>query len=203
MQKPGRVQLSSVKGAATVLVAWSAAAALSIVSMLAMAGADTPHAAGSHDVDAPPVDAPAAGTPQGDTPHAAPHGATALDRSGNTQVGKASFYASRYSGRTMADGKPMRLYSNNAASLTLPLGTTARVTNMQTGMSAVVTIEDRGPYVRGRIIDLSPATARQIGLARKQGIAPVEVTPLTVPLRDGTVKVLVDDRGAAAGDRSS
>jgi rare lipoprotein A len=181
--------------------------------MLALAGADTPHAAGSHDVDAPPVAAPAAGAPQGDTPrarvsqgdtpHAAPHGATALDRSGNTQVGKASFYASRYSGRTMADGKPMRLYSNNAASLTLPLGTTARVTNLQTGMSAVVTIEDRGPYVRGRIIDLSPATARQIGLARKQGIAPVEVTPLTVPLRDGTVKVLVDDRGAAAGDRSS
>jgi rare lipoprotein A len=90
----------------------------------------------------------------------------------------------------MADGTPMRLYSNNAASLTLPLGTTAKVTNVETGLSAVVTIQDRGPYVKGRIIDLSPATARKIGLARKQGLAKVEVAPLTLPLVDGTVKVV-------------
>jgi rare lipoprotein A len=188
MRTRGRVLLSSVKGAATVAVAWSAAAALSVASMLAVAGTDTPQPGGSpgESIQAPP-----------------PRATAPLDRSGKTQRGKASFYANRYAGRPMADGSPMRLYSNNAASLTLPLGTTARVTNLHTGMSAVVTIEDRGPYVRGRIIDLSPATARKIGLARKQGIAPVEVTPLTVPLADGTVKVLVDERGATAGDRSS
>lgn len=104
-----------------------------------------------------------------------------IDRSGKKQVGKASFYADRYSGRTMADGTPMKLFSNNAASLTLPLGTTAKVTNLQTGKSAIVTIRDRGPYVNGRIIDLSPATARLIGISKKQGIAPVEVTPLSLP----------------------
>jgi rare lipoprotein A len=110
-----------------------------------------------------------------------------LDRTGHKQVGKASFYAERYSGKTMADGTPMRLYSNNAASLTLPLGSTARVTNLQTGRSAIVTIRDRGPYVRGRIVDLSPATARQIGIERRQGLAKVELTPLSIPRADGTV----------------
>jgi rare lipoprotein A len=112
-----------------------------------------------------------------------------LDRSGSKRVGQASFYASRYSGRTMADGSPLHLYSNNAASLTLPLGTTAKVTNLQTGRSAVVTIRDRGPYVKGRIIDLSPATARQIGITRRQGLAKVEVAPIAVPLRDGSMLI--------------
>ena len=113
-----------------------------------------------------------------------------LDRSGRTRVGKASFYAARYAGKTMADGSAMQLYSNNAASITLPLGTTAKVTNLETGKSAIVTIRDRGPYVAGRIVDLSPATARKIGLSRKQGLANVKVAPLTVPLVDGSVKVM-------------
>jgi rare lipoprotein A len=104
-----------------------------------------------------------------------------IDRSGKKQVGKASFYADRYSGKTMADGTPMQLYSNNAASLTLPLGTTAKVTNLETGKSAIVTIRDRGPYVSGRIIDLSPATARLIGISKKRGLASVEVTPVSFP----------------------
>lgn len=56
---------------------------------------------------------------------AAPTVATTLDRSGTPRVGKASFYAARYAGRAMADGTPMSLYSNNAASRTLPLGSTA------------------------------------------------------------------------------
>ena len=156
-----RVQiLSRGKGLAMIAVAWGMAAGLSVASMLAIA--------------APSDDAERATAPA----------------SGRMQVGKASFYASRYSGRTMADGTPMRLYSSNAASLTLPFGTTAKVTNLRTGLSAVVTIRDRGPYVAGRIIDLSPATARRIGLERKQGLAKVEVAPLTVPLVDGTVLVV-------------
>jgi rare lipoprotein A len=68
------------------------------------------------------------------------------------------------------------------AFLTLPLGSTARVTNLETGRCAIVTIRDRGPYVRGRIVDLSPATARKIGIGQKQGIATVEVVPLQVPI---------------------
>jgi len=111
-----------------------------------------------------------------------------LDRSGKKQVGKASSYARKFTGRKMADGTPMNPRADNAASKTLPLGTTAKVTNLETGQSTVVTIQDRGPYVPGRVVDLSPASAEQIGLTRQQGIAPVEVAPIAVPLPDGSVK---------------
>ena len=66
----------------------------------------------------------------------------------------------------MADGSHMNPHSDNAAGKTLPLGSRARVTNLQTGKRAVVTIRDRGPHVKGRITDLSPATARQVGIRR-------------------------------------
>jgi rare lipoprotein A len=92
-----------------------------------------------------------------------------------------------------ADGTLMDPNADNAASKTLPLGTTATVTNVETGQSAQVTIQDRGPYVKGRIIDLSPATALEIGLSRHDGIATVVVAPIEVPLPDGGVK-----QGAAA-----
>ena len=93
----------------------------------------------------------------------------------------------------MANGAPMDPKGNNAASRTLPLGTTAKVTNVETGKTAVVTIEDRGPYVDGRVVDLSPGTAAKIGLTPRQGVTKVVVAPITVPLPDGKVKV-----GAAA-----
>lgn len=111
-----------------------------------------------------------------------------LDHSGRARVGKASFYARYFFGRKMADGTPMDPHDDNAASRTLPLGTTALVTNLETGRSAVVTIQDRGPYVKGRIVDLSPATAQQIGLTTRSGLARVEVAPIAVPQPDGSVK---------------
>lgn len=107
-----------------------------------------------------------------------------LDKSGRKQVGKASYYARKFAGRRMADGTPMKPHGNNAASRTLPLGTTARVTNLETGRSATVVVRDRGPYVPGRIIDLSPSTAREIGITREQGVARVEVDPIHVPGQD-------------------
>jgi rare lipoprotein A len=118
-----------------------------------------------------------------------------LDLSGIKRRGKASFYAQKFSGRKMADGTAMQPQSNNAASKTLPLGTTAKVTNLETGQSAVVTIRDRGPYIRGRILDLSPSTAKEIGIDHKKGVAKVEVAPIAVPLADGGIKL-----GAAADD---
>jgi rare lipoprotein A len=111
------------------------------------------------------------------------------DFSGKKRIGKASFYAKQFAGKLMADGKPMDPQANNAASKTLPLGTTAKVTNLETGQSAVVTIRDRGPYVPGRIVDLSPATARQIGITPRKGVAPVVVAPITVPQPDGRIKL--------------
>jgi rare lipoprotein A len=111
------------------------------------------------------------------------------DRTGKEQLGKASFYAKSFSGKKMADGNIMDPHQNNAASRTLPLGTIAKVTNLETGKSAIVTIEDRGPYVDGRIVDLSPATAQNIGITRREGVARVAVAPITVPLPDGRVKL--------------
>jgi rare lipoprotein A len=109
------------------------------------------------------------------------------DRSMRPKVGKASIYADMFANRKMANGRPMDPNGNNAASKTLPLGTRALVTNLQTGKSAEVMIEDRGPYVEGRIVDLSPATAEKIGLEKKQGIATVEVRPMELPRPTGPV----------------
>jgi rare lipoprotein A len=110
------------------------------------------------------------------------------DTTGRKRVGKASVYAKRFAGHEMADGSPMQPQADNAASKTLPLGTTAKVTNIETGESAVVKIEDRGPYVKGRILDLSPATAQKIGIESKEGVAKVSVVPIAVPLPNGEVK---------------
>ncbi|MBW8269531.1 septal ring lytic transglycosylase RlpA family protein [Caldovatus sp. SYSU G05006] len=98
------------------------------------------------------------------------------------QRGEASYYHPRFAGRPMANGEPFDTGSDSAAHRTLPLGTRATVTNLENGRTAEVTIEDRGPYVRGRIIDVSPATAEELGM-RRSGTAPVEVRPLEVPGR--------------------
>jgi rare lipoprotein A len=94
------------------------------------------------------------------------------------QVGKASIYSKKFAGRKMANGERMDPAQDNAAHRTLPLGSKARVTNLETGKSAIVTIEDRGPHIPGRIVDLSPATAEKIGLARKDGVVHVELQPI-------------------------
>ena len=134
-----------------------------------------------------PCRAPAAGPPADKAQHRAASGHK-LDHSGHERVGKASYYSRKFAGRKMANGKRMNPRRDIAASKTLPLGTTAKVTNLETGRSAVVTIEDRGPYVRGRIVDLSPATAEKIGLTPEAGVATVAVAPIEVPLPDGSVK---------------
>ena len=110
------------------------------------------------------------------------------DHSGRKQAGKASFYASSFQGKTMADGRRFNHAGQAAASKTLPLGTVAKVTNTETGKTAEVTVEDRGPYVDGRTIDLSKATAQQIGLDSRGGVAPVVVAPIAVPQPDGSTK---------------
>jgi rare lipoprotein A len=70
-----------------------------------------------------------------------------LDHSGRQQKGRASYYARRFTNRKMADGGHFDPNSNAAASKTLPLGTTAKVTNLANGKSATVTVQDRGPYL--------------------------------------------------------
>jgi rare lipoprotein A len=159
------------------------------ISCLLVAGALLAHAG-----TVPATDDSQASAPKANRESTAPR---PLDRTGKKRVGKASFYAGFFAGRKMADGSRMDPHDDNAASKTLPLGTTARVTNLETGKSAVVTIQDRGPYVPGRIVDLSPSTARQIGITPKIGVAPVEVAPIAVPLPEGGTKT---GEGAHEGD---
>jgi len=86
------------------------------------------------------------------------------------QSGIASVYGTE-SGKT-ASGEPARPSGLTAAHRTLPLGSHVRVTNNNNGRSVVVRINDRGPYIGGRIIDLTPAAAHALGFS---GLAPVTV----------------------------
>ncbi len=91
-----------------------------------------------------------------------------------TEVGLGSWYGQLYVNRKSADGSVYDGRSLTAASRTLPLGALARVTNLVNGQVAVVRINDRGPFVPGRIIDLSEAAAKAAGLYRL-GVAKVRV----------------------------
>jgi rare lipoprotein A len=122
-------------------------------------------------------------------PDAPPRGHhPANDRSGRRQVGKASVYSNRFQGRHMANRQRFHQTGHAAASKTLPLGTVAKVTDTKTGQTALVTVDDRGPFVDGRTMDVSKATARQLGITRKDGVAPVVVAPVAVPQPDGKIK---------------
>lgn len=100
----------------------------------------------------------------------------------STEVGLASWYGPPYAGRKGADGTVYDQNAMTAAHLTLPMGTMVRVTNLSTNQSAVVKITDRGPFVRGRIIDLSLAAAKATGVYRA-GVAKVRVEAFAAPMR--------------------
>ena len=88
------------------------------------------------------------------------------------ESGIASVYA--YSGQRTASGERAQPNGLTAAHRTLPFGTRVRVTNNRNGRSVVVRINDRGPFVRGRVIDLTPAAAQALGFS---GLASVSVRP--------------------------
>ena len=90
------------------------------------------------------------------------------------QEGKASYYAQRFSGRRTASGERLHHDSLTCAHRTYPFGTLLKVTNPANGKEVIVRVTDRGPYVKGRIIDLSVRAARELGILT-QGIAPVTV----------------------------
>ena len=102
-----------------------------------------------------------------------PAGASS-DRVGFEQIGVASWYGARYHGRSTASGERFDMNALTAAHRTLPFGTRVRVTNLGNGRSVVVRINDRGPFVTGRIIDVSRSAAERLGFTR-QGVARVEV----------------------------
>ncbi len=79
-------------------------------------------------------------------------------------TGKASYYATNFHGKKTASGESFNLRHFTAAHRTLPFGTSVRVINLDNGKNVVVRINDRGPHMKGRIIDVSPAAAREIGI---------------------------------------
>ena len=97
----------------------------------------------------------------------------------SVQLGKASWYSIRTNrGTRTASGQRLSDHAATAAHKTLPMGTKVRVTNQSTGQSEVVTITDRGPYIRGRVIDVTIGVAERIGFA-KRGVVPVKVEVLS------------------------
>ena len=147
--------------------------------------------------DVPPPDSPQAKQEAEHLdrlPPVAPHGKAAIDHSGRKEKGHASYYAPKFAHRKMADGKRMNPQADVAASKTLPLGTTAKVTNLDNGKSVTVKVEDRGPYVDGRVVDVTPKVAQELDM-KKKGVVPVVVKPIAVPQPNGEIKL-----GAGAAD---
>lgn len=102
-----------------------------------------------------------------------------------TQSGKASFYSKGSSGRKTASGERLHHDSLTCAHRTYPFGTLLLVTNPANGNKVIVRVTDRGPYVKGRIIDLSLRAAKELGIYA-QGIAPVIVEkfdPFIIPFK--------------------
>ena len=90
------------------------------------------------------------------------------------QVGTASWYGEQFQGKETASGEPFNMEDFTAAHLTLPLGTLVKVTNLRNGRSVVVRINDRGPVIEGRIIDVSYNAARALGF-KDSGLQKVRI----------------------------
>jgi rare lipoprotein A (peptidoglycan hydrolase) len=91
------------------------------------------------------------------------------------QLGEASYYGPGFHGKKTATGEKFDQNDLTAAHPSLPLGTKATVTNLENGNSVDVKINDRGPYVKGRDIDLSKGAAKELGIGKKEGVAPVKI----------------------------
>ena len=118
------------------------------------------------------------------------------------QFGVASYYGAWHRGRETASGVPFDDRKLTAAHRTLPLGTRVQVTNLKNGRSVVVKINDRGPYVRHRLIDLSAAAARVLGFTHR-GVAPVKVRVVAPSAerpdlqQEGAAQPVVNDGGGS------
>ncbi len=117
------------------------------------------------------ADSAALGTPEPDYA-SPPH--LLLEHAIYIEDGKGSWYGRWHHGRETASGERYNMYQMTAAHPTLPLGTVVRVTNLATGKKIKVRINDRGPYCQGRVIDLSAAAARALGITKK-GTARVQI----------------------------
>ena len=100
--------------------------------------------------------------------------------SGAVQVGQASWYGPKFHGRTTANGERFDMNRSSAAHKTLPFGTVVEVHNLDNGRKIRVRINDRGPFIRGRILDLSRAAAEDIGMIGR-GVVDIELALVSWP----------------------
>lgn len=112
------------------------------------------------------------GEPQGDRARA--------ERPTRAEVGIASFYAHRFHGRRTASGARYDMNALTCAHPSAAFGTRLRVTDLESGRAVVVTVNDRGPFARGRVVDLSLEAARRLGIVDR-GLARVRVERLGEP----------------------
>ncbi len=96
------------------------------------------------------------------------------DSKNYTETGLASWYGSRFNKKRTSSGERFNMYQMTAAHKTLPLSTYVQVTNLSNGKQVIVKVNDRGPFVSNRLIDLSYAAAKKLGMVGR-GTAPVEV----------------------------
>jgi rare lipoprotein A len=89
---------------------------------------------------------------------------TTRDSKSNPLVGVASFYGNKFQGRRTANGERFDNHAFTAAHKSLRFGSRVKVINLRNGLSVIVRVNDRGPFIRGRIIDLSKAAAKKIGI---------------------------------------
>jgi rare lipoprotein A len=113
-----------------------------------------------------------------------------------TTRGTASYYGKDFHGRKTATGERFDRHGLTAAHRTLPLGTQATVTNMENGKKVDVEINDRGPYARGRTIDLAEGAAKKIDLEKEDGLAKVKIEPhkTVVVEKEGDTKIVCQNK---------
>lgn len=116
---------------------------------------------------------------------------------GYRERGRASWYGTKFHGRKTANGEVYNMYALSAAHKTLPLPSYAKVTNLDNGRSVIVRVNDRGPFVPGRIIDLSYTAAQKLGYL-DNGTARVEVEALDPDSLPSATQTLVLEKDAAA-----
>ncbi|MCW3082190.1 MAG: septal ring lytic transglycosylase RlpA family protein [Segetibacter sp.] len=98
------------------------------------------------------------------------------------ESGKASFYADKFDGRQTSNGEIFKQRKKTAAHRTLPFGTKVTVTNLANGRTVKVRVNDRGPFVKGRMIDLSKRAAKKLDMVNA-GVANVEIKYKGVPVK--------------------
>jgi rare lipoprotein A len=113
---------------------------------------------------------------------------TLTSSAGYVERGIASWYGVKFHGKRTSSGEPYDMYSVSAAHKTLPLPSYVRVTNLENGRSLIVRVNDRGPFIGDRLIDLSYAAAAKLGILER-GTGPVEVRALDPAVAEGTVRV--------------